>query len=249
MVPENTVDDGNRMMGPMFVTVGAQTEGSGTYSIQDLIPTGEVVPNGEETDDTAISLMKLNAKGGADGFTYYWRDGTFKISGRMKTVKGWYQPGSATKEDIQLTAGQAVWVHFPKDAKCSFTIAGEVPNGDIYMALRQGNSAVCNPQPVPTSIQKVEPYASEGVTVPNGENTDETAISLMKLNPKGGADGFTYYWRDGTFKISGRMKTVHGWYQPGSATQEEIPLNPGEGIWVYSPIDNIALDFPAAIKK
>ena len=86
MTPENDVAGGNKMIGAMFTDVGTQTEGSGSYSVQNIIPTGASVPNGETVSTaTCIYLQKLTASGATDGAVLFWRDGTFKQG--KKTVE------------------------------------------------------------------------------------------------------------------------------------------------------------------
>lgn len=234
------------MFGPMFTTVGSQTtEGTGSYNIQNLIPTGSLVPNGETTAG-AIRAQKLTSTGATDGSVLFWRDGTFGSGSRARTYKGWYTASGTTPATMEITTGQALWINLPSGAACSFTISGEVPVGDIYMALNSGNTAVCNPQPVSMSLQTVVPAAAEGYTVPNGEAT-ASAIRVQKLTATGATDGSIVFWRNGTFGSGSRARTYLGWYTASGTSPAAVTLDPGEGIWVNSPVEGVSLVFPSAL--
>ena len=251
MTPENDVAGGNKMMGAMFTDIGTQAAipGTGSYSVQNITPTGATVPNGETISTTGcIYLQKLTASGATDGSILYWRDGTFKSGKQTVTFHGWYADGVTTPADVSLAAGQAVWLFVPAGADCSFTMSGEVPNGDIYMALNQNNTAVCNPQPSEMDIQDVEPHAAEGVSVPNGATINTTeCLYLQKLTASGATAGAILYWRDGTFKSGKQTVTFHGWYADGVTTPADVSLAAGEGLWVFSPTAGISLVFPSAL--
>ena len=114
MTPENDVAGGNKMMGAMFTDVGTQTEGSGSYSVQNIIPTGASVPNGETVSTaTCIYMQKLTSAGGTDGDILYWRDGTFKQGKKTVDFHGWYASGLTTPADVSLAPGEGLWVFSP----------------------------------------------------------------------------------------------------------------------------------------
>ena len=251
MTPENDVAGGNKMIGAMFADIGTQaaTPGTGSYSVQNIIPTGTSVPNGATVNTTdCIYLQKLTAAGATDGAILYWRDGSFKAGKQTVNFHGWYASGVTTPADVTLTSGQAVWLYVPAGAVCSFTMSGEVPAGDVYMALNQNNTAVGNPQPTTIDLQDVEPHAAEGYTVPNGATVNTTdCIYLQKLTPAGATDGAILYWRDGSFKAGKQTVNFHGWYASGVTTPADVTLAPGEGLWVFSPTAGISLVFPSAL--
>ena len=251
MTPENDVAGGNKMMGAMFTDVGTQTEGSGTYSVQNIIPTGASVPNGETVSTaTCIYLQKLTAAGATDGSILYWRNGSFKQGKKTVDFYGWYANGITPPADVSLTAGQAVWLYVPTGANVAFTMSGEVPAGDIYLALNQNNTAVCNPQPATISLQSVTPVAASGYSVPNGETVStESCLYLQKLTPAGATDGSILYWRDGTFKQGKKTVDFHGWYASGATAAASVTLTPGEGLWVFSPTAGLSLTFPTVLSE
>ena len=114
MTPDNDVAGGNKMMGAMFADVGTQTEGSGSYSIQNIVPTGASVPNGETVSTTTcIYLQKLTASGATDGAILFWRDGTFKQGKKEVTFHGWYANGATIAADVSLAPGEGLWVFSP----------------------------------------------------------------------------------------------------------------------------------------
>ena len=251
MTPENDVAGGNKMMGAMFADVGTQTAGSGTYSVQNIVPTGASVPNGETlSTSTCIYLQKLTPAGGTDGDILYWRDGSFKQGKKTVDFHGWYADGATTPATTTLTTGQAVWLYVPAGAIVAFTMSGEVPSGDVYMALNQNNTAVCNPQPATISLQSVVPAAASGYEVPNGSAiSTATCLYLQKLTSAGGTAGDILYWRNGTFKQGKKTVDFCGWYADGATTTAEVSLNPGEGLWVFSPSAGLSLSFPTVLSE
>ena len=116
MTTENEVAGGNKMIGPMFIKVGNQTEGSGTYSVQDITPVGENIPNGE--DPTKITeclyLQALANDGSTDGSTLFWRDGNFKSGKSYQDFHGWYTSNGKTPAAVTLKAGEGIWCYCPK---------------------------------------------------------------------------------------------------------------------------------------
>ena len=248
LTAENTVAGGNRMMGSMFSDVGKQLDGTSTFSVQGIVPVGEAVPNGEIVSTTeCITLRKLTATGGTDGDVLYWRDGSFKAGKKTVNFHGWYTAGGTTAADMTLAAGQAVWIYFPAAANCTLQMSGEVALGEVYMALNQGNTAVANPLPLTCSVQKTAPFGKDSTVVPNGETVSTTAcITLRKLTAAGGTDGDVLYWRDGSFKAGKKTVNFHGWYTAGGTTQADMTLAPGEGLWMFCPVENIAIVFPSA---
>ena len=256
-----SLNEGNTLLGPVFSAVGQQDaeNGTGTINLGSIVPVGDNVPNGytPAAGVDAITAQILDANGGAvSGSLVYWRDSKGeKWGGKSKQeYKGWYVPNGKTPADFSITAGQALWVNIPAGFSCTLQSSGEVAIGDIYMQLNKGNTAVCNPIPVETNIQKILPFGIGGTEVPNGFTpaAGVDAITAQKLDPNGGAvSGSLVYWRDSKGeKWGGKSKQEYkGWYIPNGKTPADITVGPGEGLWVNSPVATTALVFPSAWEK
>ena len=226
---------GNTMYTPMFAGIG-DTE----YSIQDILPVGTKVPDGSSSAN-AITLQKLNAQGGGDGYLYYWMD--YDDEDEEEYELGWKRPNFFTDATITFKAGEAFWLKMPATAACTLQFNGEVKKGDIYMLLRQGNTAVGNPTPVTINVSDILPV---GDNVPDG-STSAKAITLQKLNAQGGGEGNLYYWMD--YDDEDEEEYEYGWKRPNFFTPCTMTLAPGEGIWVKCPNATTSLKFPAAIAE
>ena len=232
---ENNFRAGNTMYTPMFAGVSAET-----YSIQDIMPIGTVVPNGSSLAN-AITLQKLTATGGADGSTYWWMD--YYDEDEEEDEYGWKLPAAFTSATLTFKAGEAFWLKMPTTAECTLQFNGEVRKGSSYILLRQGNTAVGNPTPVTIDVADILPV---GENVPNGSSLSN-AITLQKLTATGGADGSTYWWMD--YYDEDEEEDEYGWKLPAAFSDCTMTLAPGEGIWVKCPNATTSLQFPAAIAE
>ena len=226
---------GNTMYTPMFAGIG-----DAEYSIQDILPVGTKVPDGSSLAN-AITLQKLTATGGADGYTYWWMD--YYDEDEEDDMYGWKRPASFAAATISFKAGEAFWLKMPSTAACTLQFNGEVKKGDIYMLLKQGNTAVGNPTPVTINISDIRPV---GENIPDGSSLAK-AITLQKLTATGGADGYTYWWMD--YYDEDEEDDMYGWKRPASFANCTMTLAPGEGIWVKCPNATTSLKFPAAIAE
>jgi len=224
---------GNTMYTPMFAGIG-----DAQYSIQDIQPVGTKVPDGSSIAN-AITLVKLTSEGLGDGYTYWWMD--YYDDDDEEDYYGWRRPGSMALATISFKAGEAFWMKMPTTAACTLQFNGEVRKGDIYMLLKQGNTAVGNPTPVTINVTDIVPV---GENIPDGSAASK-AITLVKLTSEGLGDGYTYWWMD--YYDEDDEEDYYGWRRPGSGTLCNMTLAPGEGIWVKCPNNSTSLKFPAAI--
>ena len=168
---ENTaMRAGSSLYTPMFAEVGVAQ-----MNIQDLIPTGDNVP-----DDGSIVLQTLSASGGqGDVYLAWWGD-------------GWYDTNDDTP-DTYLNTGDAAWIAFP-DNTVSLQCSGEVKNQEVLSPLVNGSVAIGNPYPVQIDIQDIVPVASEGDVPEAGE------IVIQTLSASGGqGDVYLAWWGDGWY--------------------------------------------------
>ena len=232
---ESAFRTGNTMYTPMFAGVG-----DAEYSIQDIKPVGTTVPNGSSSAN-AITLQKLTATGGMEGYLYYWMD--YEDEDEEEYEYGWKRPNVFTTANITFKAGEAFWLKMPNSANCTLQFNGEVRKGDIYMLLRQGNTAVGNPTPVTINVADIRPV---GENIPDGSSSAK-AITLQKLTATGGMDGYLYYWMD--YDDEDEEEYEYGWKRPNVFSPCAITLAPGEGVWVKCPNATTSLKFPAAIAE
>ncbi len=226
---------GNTMYTPMFAGVGDEE-----YSIQDIKPVGTTVPDGSSAAN-AITLQKLTATGGQDGYVYWWMD--YYDEDEEDDMLGWKRPGIFADANITFKAGEAFWMKMPTSANCTLQFNGEVRKGNSYMLLRQGNTAVGNPTPVTINVADILPI---GTDVPDGSAATK-AITLQKLTATGGQDGYVYWWMD--YYDEDEEDDMYGWKRPGIFANATITLAPGEGVWVKCPNNTTSLQFPAAITE
>lgn len=232
---ETAFRTGNTMYTPMFAGVG-----DAEYSIQDIKPIGTAIPDGS-SQANAITLVKLTATGGADGATYWWMD--YEDEDEEEYELGWKRPAAFTDATITFKAGEAFWMKMPTSANCTLQFNGEVRKGNSYILLRQGNTAVGNPNPVTINVADIRPV---GENIPDG-SSQANAITLVKLTATGGADGATYWWMD--YEDEDEEEYEYGWKRPAAFTDCTLTLAPGEGVWVKCPNATTSLQFPAAIAE
>ena len=168
---ENTaMRAGSSLYTPMFSEVGAAQ-----MNIQDLIPSGDNVP-----DDGSIVLQTLSSSGmQGDVLLSWWGD-------------GWYD-GDDNTPDTYLDTGDAAWIYFP-DNTLTLNSAGEVKNQEVLSPLVNGSVAIGNPYPVQIDIQDIVPVASEGDVPEDG------SIVIQTLDPYGmQGDVLLSWWGDGWY--------------------------------------------------
>ena len=218
---------GNTMYTPMFAGIG-----DAEYSIQDITPVGTKVPDGSSSAN-AITLQKLTATGGQDGYLYYCMD--YDDEDEEEYEYGWKRPNVFTSANITFKAGEAFWLKMPASAACTLQFNGEVRKGNTYILLRQGNTAVGNPTPVTINVADIRPV---GTAIPDGSSANK-AITIPKLTATGLADGYTYWWMD--YYDEDEEDDMYGWKRPNFYTSCPLTLAPGEGIWVKCPNDSTSL--------
>ena len=173
---------------------------------------GAVKPVGNAESDLGynIEIQKLNNWGGTvDGVDYTW-DGTKWVD----------TDTNADASNVQLTAGEGLWVYSMMGEAVAFQSSGEVGEADICFPLDDdyGAAAVANGFPVAVKLNDIVLEAAQGVDL--GYN-----IEIQKLNNWGGTvEGIDYTW-DGTKWTD---------TDTGAAIPDSVVIAPGEGLWVYN---------------
>ena len=185
-----------------------------------------------EYADGQISAKKLNGAG-VGGTEYFWFD---VVDGADKYY-GWYNnDGSVCYNEESLPVGEGLWIYSPS-SDYKFQSSGMVPTTPVSVTLRGGGAAklVANPMPVQLTLGQVT--VSDGTT--NGYADGQ--ISAKKLNGAG-VGGTEYFWYD---TVDG-TDVYYGWYNnDGSVNYNDVTLDPGETLWIYSPSTAYKVTFPA----
>ena len=64
-----------------------------------------------------------------------------------------------------------------------------------------------------------------------GKTYDAWGVYAQKLTPGGATDSEDFYWCDYLDEFEGYLK---GWYNESCESRNDIPLVPGEGLWIFS---------------
>ena len=241
------VENGYSLRTPTFYSVG----GGDSISIQEFKPVGDSVPTGED-GMTFVQFQLLNAQSRIkDMKTYYWHNWTsvpiFEWEDPV-TSYGWYETVSGQAEgdpsSLMVKPGEAFYMQCPV-SEVALSFSGEVRTNQSFLAVNAGYTLLGNPYPCPISIQSITPIkaGTEGAEIPTGED-GMTFVQFQLLNAQSRIkDMKTYYWHNWTsvpiFEWEDPV-TSYGWYETVSGQAEgdpsELILQPGEGIYVQSPI-------------
>ena len=184
----------------------------------DRINIQEIKPVGPDVSgDGLINLQTLTASGTAGDVQLAWYDDG--------TDSGWYDENDETP-DIYFEKGDAFWIYFNNNTT-ALNIAGEVKNAAMDYPLGAGSTAVGNPYPVAINVQTI---------IPIGDDVSgDGLINLQTLSASGTAGDIQLAWYDDG--------TDSGWYDESDDTPATM-IQPGEGLWVYSPNATTSLRFP-----
>ena len=185
--------------------------------------------------DFAIEAKKLDGYG-RGGIGYLWCD--FEEEG--ETYYGWYDGDMNEYNDVEVEAGEGLWVYSPS-SDFSLQSAGQVPSTSIAVTLRGGSQArmVANPMPVALTLGEISVTGYDAA-----EGYADFAIEAKKLDGYG-RGGIGYLWCD--FEEEG--ETYYGWYDGDMNEYNDIEVEAGEGLWVYSPSTAFSLVFPTPLAK
>ena len=203
--------------------------GDSTLTLSSLTVTGY----GDYYIDAGIYAQKLDGYG-RSGDNYYW----FDIDDpEVGTLYGWYNDeGSIEYNNVELKLGEGLWIYSP-NAAFKVQSAGQVKATSTPVELLGGSLAkmVVNPTPVTLDLGDV--------TISGyGDYYVDAGIYAQKLDGYG-RSGDNYYW----FDIDDpEVGTLYGWYNDeGSVDYNAVDLEPGEGLWIYSPSASYSVVFPA----
>ncbi len=219
---------------------GGQAKGAGASFLTvngDAITLGDIKIAGYDTTegyaDFQVIAKQLDGAG-RGGTTYSWCD--FEEEG--ETYLGWYDDDMNCYNDLELVAGEGLWVYSPS-TDFNIVSSGAVPTSDIAVALRGGGQAkmVANPMPATVTLGQI--------TVTGYDTTEGYAdfqIIAKKLDGAG-RGGTAYSWCD--FEEEG--ETYYGWYDDDMNEYNDVEVVPGEGLWIYSPSTDFAVVFPTPL--
>ena len=131
---QSGLKSGGTLVTPQFAAVSG-----GTYSLSDLVATGDdIVDN--------VEVQTLDAYGRTVN-SYIWVD-------YLSENPCWMDNDTFEEATANISAGQGLWI-FGSTAEQAVQSAGKVETSDVAVALINGASAVGNPYPVSVSIQDV----------------------------------------------------------------------------------------------
>ncbi len=158
--------------------------------------------------------------------SYYWYD--LPDDGLYGWLDGADEP--VTQGQITFAPGEAYWVKAPS-ASYSIQSAGQVPNADIEVILRNGFKMIANPSPVNVDLNEI--------TVTGYDEVAEGECFVQILDSLGRGTA-SYYWYD--LPDDG----LYGWLDGADEPVEAgaLSFTPGEGVWVKAPNTNYNLVFP-----
>ncbi len=215
-------------MGASFVNVSG-----GNLTLGDLIVTGYDATEGYA--DFEIIAQELNGFGKTlSNYSYcdFEEEGT--------TYKGWYDEDMNCYNDLVIQPGEGLWIYSPSE---DFKIqsAGMVPQSPIAVTLRAGGQAkmVVNPMPAAVTLGDI------GVTgYDKTEGYADFEIIAQELNGFGKTLS-NYSYCD--FEEEG--DTYFGWYDEDMNDYNDVVVNPGEGLWIYSPSADFSVVFPSPLSE
>lgn len=189
--------EGGTATAATFMKVGA-ANGEATFA--------SIVPITAEGDlSWGIDLQYLLQSGGSDDDNYYVWDGTT-----------WLKDGYLDASEMQIPAGQGLWIGNTSGCEASIQSAGEVNTKLIPYPLNvSGGTLVGNAFPCQITFSNLIP-----VTTDDGGDLG-WGIDLQYLLPGGGSDDDNYYVWDGTT-----------WLKDGYLDASEMQIPAGQGMWI-----------------
>ena len=183
--------------------------------------------------DFEVQAKQLNGFG-VGGTTYYWCD----FEEDEVTYKGWYDEDMNEYNNLNLVAGEGLWVYSP-DASFKIQSAGAVAKTSISVTLRGGNQAkmVSNPMPATLTLGDISVDGYD-----KGDGYADFEIQAKKLNGFG-VGGTTYYWCD----FEEEEVPYYGWYDEDMNDYNDVEVSAGEGLWIYSPSTDFSVVFPSPL--
>ena len=154
------------------------------------------------------------------------------------TYKGWYDEDMNEYNNLNLVAGEGLWVYSP-DASFKIQSAGAVAKTSISVTLRGGNQAkmVSNPMPATLTLGDISVDGYD-----KGDGYADFEIQAKKLNGFG-VGGTTYYWCD----FEEEEVPYYGWYDEDMNDYNDVEVSAGEGLWIYSPSTDFSVVFPSPL--
>lgn len=163
--------------------------------------------------------------------------------GRAQTAYFWYDIAEEdlygwldmTDEPVEkgavvLNAGDALWVNAP-DESYSIQSAGQVPQKNVSVALREGNKLIVNQTPVAVDLTDI--------SIEGYEEICEGDVSVQMLDKFGRAQT-AYFWYDIV------EEDLYGWLDMTDepVEPETVVIGAGETLWVNAPSSDYAIIVP-----
>ena len=174
-------------------------------------------------------IILYSESAGLTGVVYTWYLDSAVGSG----VDGWFN-GDVYVEGESIPLGTGLYLNCPT-ANVGVQYAGQVYNGALTNDLPNiGYNMVGNCTPVDIDIQDLK-------LVGAGGDGNEMIIGYSE---SAGLTGVVYTWYLDSAVGSG----IDGWFN-GDIYVEDMPLAPGEGVYLNCPTANVKFVIPSALKK
>ena len=220
------LDVGFQAVGPTFLPVG----GGDKVNLADIAIKGH---DGECADE--VFIQSLTADGDmVAGSVYTW----YNFIDGADVYYGWMNEGGdfVTREDgVEYDIAEGVWLNSTSN-ELSYETSGEVDQIGSSYPLDIGFQLVCNTMPMNVNLFDVK------VEGHDGECADEVFIQSLTADGDMVA-GSVYTW----YNFIDGDDVYYGWMNEGGdfVTREDgITYKPGEGIWVNSSSDELAVEYP-----
>lgn len=207
-------ESGNTLTSVQFMDIASPTGSIKLSSIVPILESGDVAGWGD------VSVQYLNFDGSTDEENNYMWDG-----------ECWVDTEFNPKGDIDIPAGQGLWVNNAANVAMAFRSSGAVNLNDIIFDLRDnGNIAAANAFPTKTTLGEILPAIKGTEDVPGWGD-----ISVQYLNFDGSTDEENNYMWDG-----------EGWVDIEFNPKGDVDIPAAQGLWVNNASGNpITLRIPA----
>ena len=201
---------GNTLTSAQFIDIANSDD---TIKLSNIVP---VLANGEVAGWGEVEIQYLLSDGRTDTDNDFLWDG-----------EGWTKDWESI--DVDIPAGQGLWVNNTAGAEVSLRSSGEVNQKDALFVLRDiGNTAAANCFPTATKLGELLPaYVSDSNVAAWGE------VEIQFLLSDGRTDTENDFLWDG-----------EGWTKDWESIDVDIPA--GQGLWVNNSAGTeITLRIPA----
>ena len=189
----------------------------GTIKLSSIVP---VKGNGEVAGWWEVEIQYLLFDGRTDDNNDYMWNGT-----------NWENLAMEDQSDVEIPAGQGLWVFNTTGGAVTFRSSGEVNQNDVIFELRSaGATASANCFPTPLTLGDILPAIKGSDSVPGWWE-----VEIQYLLFDGRTDDNNDYMWNGT-----------NWENLAMEDKSAVPVPAGQGLWVFNTSGSeVTLRIPA----